>query len=39
MIDAVANVEMIGNDPKHMGVVSVPTMSFSGTELVGNRPG
>jgi predicted Zn-dependent protease len=37
MIDAVANVEMIGNDPKHMGVVSVPTMSFSGTELVGNR--
>jgi PmbA protein len=37
MIDAVANVEMIGNDPKHMGVANVPTMSFSGTELVGNR--
>lgn len=36
MIDAVANIEAIGNDPKQTGVISVPTMSFSGTELVGN---
>ena len=36
MVDAVANIEAIGNDPKQMGVISVPTMSFSDTELVGN---
>ena len=36
MLEAVNRIEMIGNDPKHMGVISVPTMSFSGTELVGN---
>lgn len=36
MLDAVRNVELIGNDPRQMGVVTVPTMSFSGTELVGN---
>ncbi len=36
MLDAVANVEAVGNDPAQMGVVTVPTMSFSGTELVGN---
>lgn len=36
MIEAVRNIEAIGNDPKQMGVISVPTMSFSGTELVGN---
>ena len=36
MIDAVRNIECIGNDPKMMGVISVPTMSFSGMELVGN---
>ena len=36
MIDAVRNIECIGNDPQMMGVISVPTMSFSGTELVGN---
>ncbi len=36
MLEAVANVEMIGNDSRQMGVVTVPTMSFSGTELVGN---
>ena len=36
MLEAVRNVEMIGNDPRQMGVVTVPTMSFSGTELVGN---
>lgn len=36
MLEAVANIEMIGNDPTQMGVVTVPTMSFSGTELVGN---
>ncbi len=36
MIDAVKNIELIGKDVRQMGVVSVPTMSFSGTELVGN---
>ena len=36
MLEAVKNVEMVGNDPRQMGVVTVPTMSFSGTELVGN---
>ena len=36
MLEAVRNIEAIGNDPCQMGVVSVPTMSFSGTELVGN---
>ena len=36
MLEAVRNIEMIGNDPRQMGVVTVPTMSFSGTELVGN---
>lgn len=36
MLDAVANIRMIGNDTKQMGVISVPTMSFDGTELVGN---
>ncbi len=36
MLDAVRNVEAIGNDSVQMGVVDVPTMSFSGTELVGN---
>ena len=36
MLDAVSNVECIGDDVRQMGVVSVPTMSFSGAELVGN---
>ena len=36
MLEAVRNIEMIGNDPRQIGVVTVPTMSFSGTELVGN---
>ncbi|MBR4503583.1 MAG: TldD/PmbA family protein [Candidatus Methanomethylophilaceae archaeon] len=36
MLDAIASVEAIGNDPAQMGVITVPTMSFSGTELVGN---
>ena len=36
MIDAMANVEAIGCDSKQMGVITVPTMSFSGMELVGN---
>ena len=36
MLEAVRNVELIGNDSRQMGVVTVPTMSFSGTELVGN---
>lgn len=36
MLDAVANIEAIGNDPKQMGVITVPTMGFSGMELVGN---
>ncbi|MCL1984114.1 MAG: TldD/PmbA family protein [Methanomassiliicoccaceae archaeon] len=36
MMDALAHVEFIGNDGKNQGCVTVPTMSFSGTELVGN---
>jgi TldD protein len=36
MLEAVKEVEAIGNDPAQMGVITVPTMSFSGTELVGN---
>ncbi len=36
MLEAVKNVEAIGDDPVQMGVVTVPTMSFSGAELVGN---
>lgn len=36
MIDAMAKVEAIGCDSKQMGVITVPTMSFSGMELVGN---
>ena len=36
MLEAVKNIEAIGNDPAQMGVITVPTMSFSGTELVGN---
>ncbi|MCL1904706.1 MAG: TldD/PmbA family protein [Methanomassiliicoccaceae archaeon] len=36
MIEALCNVEFIGNDGKNQGCVTVPTMSFSGTELVGN---
>ncbi len=37
MFDAIANIAMIGNDPRQGGNISVPTMSFDGTELVGNR--
>ena len=37
MLEAVANVELIGNDPVQTGVATVPSMSFSGMELVGNR--
>ena len=36
MLEAVKGVEAIGCDPVQMGVITVPTMSFSGTELVGN---
>jgi TldD protein len=36
MLEAVKGIEAIGNDPAQMGVITVPTMSFSGTELVGN---
>lgn len=36
MVEAMRGIEAIGNDPKTMGVVTVPTMSFSGMELVGN---
>lgn len=36
MIEALKAVEMIGSDPVMTGVIRVPTMSFSGTELVGN---
>ncbi len=37
MFEVVRNIEMIGNDPRQMGVVIVTTMSSSGVELVGNR--
>ncbi len=36
MFDAIRNVELIGNDSTQTGVINVPTMVFSGTELVGN---
>jgi predicted Zn-dependent protease len=36
MLEAVSNVEAIGNDQTQMGVITVPTMGFSGMELVGN---
>ena len=36
MIEALKAVEMIGRDSVQTGVISVPTMSFSGAELVGN---
>ena len=36
MFDALKSIEMIGNDPVQTGVLNVPTMSFSGTELAGN---
>jgi predicted Zn-dependent protease len=36
MFDALANIEFIGNDMMNMGCVTIPTMSFSGTELAGN---
>lgn len=36
MLDCVRSVELVGNDLRQMGVVTVPTISFSGTELVGN---
>ena len=37
MLEAVKAVEMIGSDVVQTGVISVPTMSFSGAELAGNR--
>ncbi len=36
MFDALRNVEAIGSDLTQTGVIGVPTMAFSGTELVGN---
>jgi len=36
MFDALAHVEYIGNDPVNTGCTTVPTMSFSDVELVGN---
>ncbi len=37
MLEAVKSIEMIGSDVVQTGVISVPTMSFSGAELAGNR--
>lgn len=36
MFDALRSIEAIGSDLTQTGVISVPTMSFSGSELVGN---
>jgi len=36
MIDLLGSIEFIGNDLENLGCVTVPTMSFSGAELVGN---
>ena len=36
MMTAMKNVEMIGNDLQNRGCVTVPTVSFRGTELIGN---
>lgn len=36
MITALKNVEFVGNDPKNMGCVTIPTVSFADIELIGN---
>ena len=36
MITALKNIEMIGSDVQNRGCVTVPTVSFTGTELIGN---
>jgi predicted Zn-dependent protease len=36
MFDMLANIEMIGGDSISAGCATIPTMSFSGAELVGN---
>jgi len=36
MISALKNVELIGSDIQNRGCVTVPTVSFAGTELIGN---
>ncbi|MFA7149988.1 MAG: TldD/PmbA family protein [Candidatus Methanomethylophilaceae archaeon] len=36
MMDALSNIENIGNDQKIVGLTTIPTMSFSGMDLVGN---
>lgn len=36
MFDALENISYIGNDGENMGCVTVPTMGFSGIDLVGN---
>lgn len=38
MLDALKNIEHIGCDSTQTGVITVPTMSFSGAELIGDRP-
>lgn len=37
MYDCLRNVKMIGNDSVQTGVVKLPSVSYGGTELVGNR--
>ncbi len=36
MFDALRNIEAIGSDLTQTGVINIPTMAFSGSELVGN---
>jgi len=37
MISLLKRIEHIGSDPVNIGSVTIPTMSFSGTELIGNE--
>jgi len=36
MVTALKNIELIGSDVRNRGCVTVPTVSFRGTELIGN---
>jgi len=36
MFDALKNIQFVGNNAKNTGCVTVPAISFSGVELVGN---
>jgi predicted Zn-dependent protease len=36
MFDALKNIQLVGNNAKNTGCVTVPAISFSGVELVGN---